>query len=661
MSEFKLLKFPKRFQLLKTFGITFFTFSFIVRIGLYFLSFENLDFSILAIIKIFSIGLLFDIGSFSYIAVIYCCYLLLIPQRLHGSKIDKIITKFTYGLFLFILIFSFLTEVPFWQEYNRRFNFIAVDYLLYTYEVLENIHQSFPVPLLVIVILLILVFSIGFAKKREAYKNTFNNNDQFISKLFPSILIFIVFGLFHFNIKNSQAEVFNNVNENEIAKSGLYSFFAAYKSNELNFNDFYETLPEKENYQITRNSVNAINDSLLKTSNSILRFTKNLGEEKKPNVIFIGLESMSARYLNRYGNTKNLTPTIDSLHKKSIAFTNMYATGNRTIRGIEAISLAIPPTPGRSIVKRKNNKNLFTIGEIFKQKGYSRTFIYGGDADFDNMLNYFSYNEFDIIDRRKWHRPERYLPTKRVRINDDEVTFENAWATCDGNLFNKLLKVVDLQHKEEKPFFNFVLTSSNHPPYSFPKGVIDSENQTRNNVIKYSDKALFDFFEKAKTKPWFKNTVFVLMADHCSNSAGRTEINIKNHHIPAFIYNLEGFSPLEVDKLSSQIDIFPTLFGYLDWSYKTNLFGKDISKMSTHEERAFIGNHRKVSLLKQGNLLVLETQKQHTSYHWNKEKNLLSPIETDSILLKETISYYQTAFDLFKSGEIKLNSTQKIK
>ncbi|MCI2228682.1 LTA synthase family protein [Polaribacter sp. MSW13] len=655
MLKINQLLFPKRFQLLKTFGLTFLVFSFIVRVCLYFFSLNYIDFSIINLIKIFGIGLFYDIGSLLYFLALYAIYLLLIPTKLYGSKFDKIITKFSYGLFLFITIFSFLAEIPFWQEYQRRFNFIAVDYLLYTYEVIENIHQSFPLPLLIGLIIFILILSIRFAKKRNAYKQVFNNSDSFKTKLIPTSIILLVLALFHFNIKNTQAENFKNINENELAKSGLYSFFAAYKSNELNFKDFYNTIPSTENYAIIRDLIKANNDSLITNKKDIKRFVTNTGEEQKPNVIFIGLESLNARFMERFGNDKNWTPAIDSIAKESILFTNLYATGTRTIRGMEAISLAIPPTPGRSIVKRENNDNLFTIGEIFKEKGYTRTFIYGGDGHFDNMTKYFSYNGFDIVDRKKPHRLKEKLPTKRVRIEDNEVSFENAWAACDGDVFKKLLEVADKQYKSKQPFFNFMMTSSNHHPYSFPKGVITSDEKTRENAVKYADKSFEEFFEKAKNKPWFKNTVFVVISDHCAYSAGRTEINVKNHHIPAFIFNLKNKTPQEIDKLSSQIDVFPTLFGYLNWSYNTNVFGTDISKMTTKDERAFIGNHRKVGLLKPNKLLILETQKHHSTYQWNKKENKLTPIQTDSVFLKETISYYQSAYELFKNGGLKID------
>ena len=122
---------------------------------------------------------------------------------------------------------------------------------------------------------------------------------------------------------------------------------------------------------------------------------------------------------------------------------------------------------------------------------------------------------------------------------------------------------------------------------------------------------------------------------------------------------MNGKAPMEIKKLSSQIDIFPTLFGYLNWSYETNFFGKDISKMRFLDERAFIGNHRKLVLLKGRRLTVLETQKKHASYQWNKKENLLIPSKTDSKLLQEAIGHYQYAFELFTNGEIKLKTTKK--
>ena len=649
------LLFSKRFSLVKTFSATFLAFAFIIRLTLYLWSLDNIDFSIFNLIKIFGLGFLFDLGSLSYMMAFYSIYLLLVPNRFYGSQVDKFLTKTAYALVLFLMLFSFLAELAFWEEYGKRFNFIAVDYLLYTYEVVQNIRQSFHIEIIIAILITITFLSVKIAKKKNAFKNTFNNSDSFLMKIIPAFFWLIVLSSFHFNVENSDAEIFANQYENEIAKSGIYSFFAAYDENELNYNDFYETNPADSSYQIVRNLLASDEDRLNKNPKSIQRQVFNSGEEQKPNVIFIGLESLSAQFMERFGNEKNLVPAIDSLAKESIFFTNIQATGTRTIRGIEAIVLSIPPTPGISIVKRENNNNLFTIGEVFKQKGYSRTFFYGGDSHFDNMNIFFGNNGFNIVDRKNKLRIGEAIPTKRTQITDDEVTFENAWGVCDGDLYDKVLKEADAQHKLQKPFFNFMMTGSNHKPYTYPDGFVDiPSGVNRDGALKYTDWAFRKFFEEAKNKPWFKNTVFVIMADHAAYSAGKTEINVESYHIPAFIFNLKNKNPEEVNKLSSQIDIFPTLFGYLNWSYASNIFGKDITKMLPKDERALISNQLKLGLLKGDKIIILDNHKSHTFYQWKKENNELTVKKTDSLFLRETISYYQTAFDLFKNEGLKI-------
>ncbi|WP_456377123.1 LTA synthase family protein [Lutibacter sp.] len=600
---------------------------------------------------------MFDLGSLSYILAIYSIYLLLIPKKFYGSLFDRVITNFTYSLALFFMVFSFLSEITFWQEYQKRFNFIAVDYLLYTYEVIQNINQSYPIPLIVGILVTITFISIKITKRKNAFKATFNNTNSFTLKIIPTLFWVLTLVIFHLNIKNTQAEIFTNQYENEITKSGIYSFFAAYHKNELNYTTFYKTYPTDTVFPKIRNLVVTKKDSLIVPTNSIRRIIFNEGKEQTPNLIFIGLESVSAKFMSRFGNKQNLIPAIDSLAKESIFFTNLQATGTRTIRGIEALALSIPPTPGRSIVKRENNNNLFTIGEIFKQKGYTRTFFYGGDGHFDNMNVFFANNGFNIVDRKKKHRFNKIFPTQRTHINDEEVTFENAWGICDGDLYAKVLKEADKQHKLKKPFFNFIMTSSNHKPYTYPNGIIDIPSGTnRAGALKYTNVTFQNFFNEAKNKPWFKNTVFVIVSDHCAYSAGRKEINVESYHIPAFIYNLQNINPQEIHKLSSQIDVFPTLFGYLNWTYETNLFGKDITKMQPNEERALIANHRKLGLLKGNELLILNNRKNHTFYKWNSKNNELSIQKSNPSFLKETVSYYQTAFDLFKNNGLKLKN-----
>ena len=653
--KFKL--FPERLSLLKTFILIFLCLSFLIRLTFLLWNFSEVDTSFFKIGNTFIIGFLYDLGTVSFFTIPYLLYLLIIPQKWYGSLFDKIVTYFAYSIGLLIFIFSFLAEITFWEEFNRRFNFIAVDYLVYTNEVTKNIQESYSVPLLLLLIFSILFVLIFISKKRSAFSKTFNNETSFKPKLLTSsifISIALIFGLF---ITNKQAEQFDNRYNDELAKTGIYSFFAAFRNNELSYKEFYNTIDPEEALSVVKESYK--NDVLINPeTSSIYRSIINsdsLNKPLKPNVIFICIESLSGKYLSAFGSDLNITPNLDSLATKSVFFNNLYATGTRTIRGMEAITLSIPPTPGRSIVKRNNNTGLFTIGEVFKQQGYERNFFYGGDGYFDNMNTFFGGNGFNIVDRGRGFLLDSNIKTTRKNIDDDEVTFENAWGICDEDIYSKVIKEADLAYAEQKPFFDFVMTTSNHRPYTYPEGRIDLKpSRLRENVIKYTDFAIGDFIEKAKKKPWFKNTVFVIMSDHCAFSAGRWALDVKNYHIPALIYNLPNTINHEIDQLCSQIDMFPTLFSALNWDYKSNLFGTDVLMMKPEDERAFIGNYRKLVFLKNNKLMVLSEQKQIDYYQYNKEDNSLNPTSIDSNILKRTTSFYQAADYLYLNGGLKL-------
>ena len=357
--------------------------------------------------------------------------------------------------------------------------------------------------------------------------------------------------------------------------------------------------------------------------------------------------------MQAFGNTNNLTPYLDKISNQSVFFTNLYATGTRTIRGMEALTLSVPPTPGNSIVRRPNNSNLYSIASVFKQKNYALNFIYGGDGYFDNMNTFFGGQGFTIIDRNRGNPLSDDIKTKRINIEDNEVTFENAWGICDENLFKKTIAVADINNKNHKPFFDFIMTTSNHKPYSFPINTIPFSQGKRESVVRYTDYAIQKFIEEAKTKPWFKNTVFVIIADHCASSAGKWELNIDKHHIPALIYN-SNIMPSKVSKLASQIDIMPTLFGYLNWSYTTSLYGKDICLLSPNEERALIGNYRTLGMLRNNSFTEINDRKQCNQYLWNPTTNQRIVEKKINVKNKNlTIAYYQTASERFKNGTMK--------
>ncbi|MFV0529877.1 MAG: LTA synthase family protein [Flavobacteriales bacterium] len=624
--------------------------SFIIRLCFSLWVFNEVNFNI---VGSFFIGFFYDIGTIAFFTIPYTLYLLLLPNYFIGSLFDKAITYFAYIVGVLIFLFSFFAEIVFWDEFKRRFNFIAVDYLIYTYEVVANINESYPLPILISIILILTMGILFLTFKKNIFKNTFNKNASWKQRgIVFSINIFIIFVFSNF-IDNRDAEWSKNRYIDEISKTGIYAFFSAFRNNEIDYREFYATLPKKE----VKDSIQSLlNFSDSKKDLSIHRFIQSTGKEIRPNIIFICIESLSASFLKRFGNQENLIPVLDSLSYKGIFFSNLFATGTRTVRGMEAITLSIPPTPGRSIIKRPENHHLFTIGEVFKQKGYQRNFFYGGDGYFDNMNRFFGANGFNIFDRGRGFLLGDNIKTTRININDNEVTFENAWGVCDEDIYNKVIQQADQSFQRGDRFFDFVMTTSNHKPYTYPENAIDIPSGSgREGAVKYTDYSIGQFLKNIKNKPWYKNTVIVITADHCASSAGKWDLDIKNYRIPAEILNLPETKPQNITKFCSQIDLFPTIFGLLNWSYKTNFFGKNIMKMQPCEERVLCGNYRKLGLLKPNHDIVILNDKKEVSYFkWNEKDNNLEKAKPNKNLEREAIYYYQSASELYKKGGLKL-------
>ncbi len=598
-------------------------------------------------------GFLFDLTVALSFVMLYNLYLLLFPKKWAGSWFDKIFTYFYFVVVLFIVFFSLMAEFPFWEEFGVRFNFIAVDYLIYTYEVVSNINESYPLPIIIITLFVLVAASLFLFKKNRAFTNTFSSEIPFLKRLTVSVPILILSACLLVFLTNSMAEFSLNSVVNEVAKNGVFSFFRAYRSNELDYEKFYQTLPEKEAYSILKK--NLIQENQAYNSNqidAILRTTQG-SDEIRPNIVMVVIESFSGEFISAFGNQDHITPNFDELTNNSIFFTNLYATGTRTVRGMEALTLSVPPTPGNSIVRRPKNDNLFSIATILKQRNYHPYFIYGGDGYFDNMNSFFGGQGFDIVDRNRGNPLSDNIKTHRYNIPDNEVSFENAWGVCDEDLYKQTLKYAEKSSEEKQPFFQVVMTTSNHRPYTFPAGKIDLDQGTRNAAVKYTDFALGKFLKEAKTKPWFSNTVFVVVADHCASSAGKWEININKHHIPAIIYNLKN-EPENINRLTSQIDLLPTLLGYLNWGYDTQFYGKDINQTKPGDERAFIANYRTLGFLKNGVFTQVNDRKGAIQFEVSDDgKSMNETQKPNKNLINETISYYQTASERFKNGKMK--------
>lgn len=357
---------------------------------------------------------------------------------------------------------------------------------------------------------------------------------------------------------------------------------------------------------------------------------KGNGVEKRLNIILITVESLSADYLTKFGNTQKITPFMDNWFKEGALFTNFYATGTRTIRGLEALTLSIPPTTGQSIVKRPDNGKLFNLGHVLQERGYDTAFLYGGRGYFDNMNEFYSGNGYRIVDQ--------------TEFTNEEMTFKNAWGVSDDVIFNRTMKEADNDFAKNKPFFFQIMTTTNHRPYSYPEGKIDiPSGQSREGAVKYTDYAIQEFIKTAKTKPWFNDTIFVMVADHCAGSARKTELPVDKYHIPLFIYAPKHVPAVENATLSSQIDVAPTVLGLLNLNYESQFYGQDIFKMSPEKGRALVSNYQKLGLFKDNKLVYLSPQQKVDMVDDPLgEYHILKP-ETQPNLVNDVMGYYQSA------------------
>ncbi|MBA4135596.1 MAG: sulfatase, partial [Flavobacterium sp.] len=588
-------------------------------------------------------GSLPEIGiSFIALKTIFFGLLLFLPK--HRKAIRLVLFFITMFIFTLVIIQNAISEFFFWNEFGVRYNFIAVDYLVYTNTVIGNIMESYPVvPLFASVGLVTALLTYFIVKRAQPFLNHLPSFKEKVKGLGVYVVL-VILSLTAIPLLAKQ-ENSPNVYTNELQANGMFKFYTAFMNNELEFDKFYKTMPKAEAFALLQKQIQGINRE------SSLRTIKADSTELHKNVVLITVESLSEDFMTEYGNKKHITPFLDSLADKSLQFTNLYAVGNRTVRGLEAVTLCLPPSAAESVVKRTDNKNKFSTGSVFKQKGYAVKYMYGGDAFFDNMGDFFGGNGYDVIDKKTFQ--------------PNEITFANIWGVCDEDMYHKAIKEMNNEAKANKPFFNHIMTVSNHRPFTYPEGKIDISGmaKSRDGGVKYTDYALKQFFTMAQKQPWFKNTVFVILADHCASSSGKTELPLDKYRIPAMIYAPGFIQPEHVNTLMSQIDIMPTLFGLLHFNYNSKFYGQDIFK-PTYQPRAFVATYQDLGMIKNNVLTIISPVKKVKQFQliskakpnvkeeFQSQYDEIPMLHLREDLVKETIAYYQTSAFLLKNKQL---------
>ena len=566
--------------------------------------------------KVLGTGLVFDFVTLGLALPVLMLLESTLGTRKSAGRTRRGLVLAIAGISLFALGFGVMAEWFFWDEFGVRFNFIAVDYLVYTHEVIGNIRESFPVGTLLstlAVMTLVLVWRqrtrlLGAATPLASRRNRIG--------LWLASLVMAA-GLS--SAWSMDARQGANEYQLELSANGLYSLGYAFTNNEIDYFDFYATRPEEVRAPLAE-------------------LPRIVTATAPRNVVIVTLESMSSSYMAHGGNTLNITPQLDRLATQGLFLSNLRATGNRTVRGLEATSLAIPPLPGHSVIWRDNNQNLETLGAVLADHGYVNRFMYGGYARFDNMATYFGGNHYQPLDRGQF--PERHR------------TFGNIWGVADEHLYDYALEQMDRDAASGKPFLMQLMTTSNHTPFTFPDGRIDLK-RGRNGAVKYSDYAVGRFIDMARSKPWFKDTVFIIVADHCASSKGRTSLPPENYHIPAILYSPAHIAPHDDARLSSQIDLVPTVLDLLGLPEYKHFMGRSVLHAYPDAGRAFIATYQKLGYLTPDQLVILSPGRKIEAWQLNAQQEIVAPITQPGTEVARAIAAYQEAARRLRDGLLK--------
>lgn len=542
---------------------------------------------------------------------------------------------FGFVFVTFLLLLNTVSEWFFWEEFSTRYNFIAVDYLVYTTEVLGNIMESYPIAWIMTVLVLTAV-ALAFMSRR-LIRESICQPLSFPKRTLVAVCLLLLPLLAYVGVSEKCRHFSRNEYANSLAGNGLYEFAIAFTQNELDFYQFYQTLPDATAFKLLKQQLQLPNTRFVSNDPyNIEREVMYTEPERKLNVVLISVESLSGDFMRAFGNTETITPYLDSLAAHSLFFTNLYASGTRTVRGLEALSLSIPPTPGQSIVKRPDNGGLFSLGSVFRSKGYTTQYIYGGYSYFDNMKTFFGGNGYTVIDRSA--------------IKPEDVHYQNIWGVADEDLFTLALHTLDSNAATHKPFFTQVMTVSNHRPYTYPDGRIDipASTQSRQGAVKYTDYAINKFLKEASTRKWFDSTVFVIVADHCAGSAGSVELPVTGYHIPMLIYAPKIVQPRIVPDLTAQIDVAPTILGMLKLRYRSKFFGQDVLNTPAEKQRAFISTYQGLGYMRNGKLVIQSPVKTVREYLPDFKTGNAGATRLDDTLVNQAIAYYQCASWLLK-------------
>jgi len=578
--------------------------------------------------SIFNRGSLFDASVNSYILALPFLLLTIGYFFNVNKKIYYKISVIIIQIFYVFSISALSSDIPYYTYFNSR---LTNSILNWNGELFLIIYARFSVPTYYPYVFMFLFISVMFCMwinllvKRILY-DVNEGSDYTLKKIF----VFVFFGILVF---------FGMRGDYNTYKAPLNvgnSFFADYSfPNQLGLNPVYSFISsfknEKGSMMLKTNYIQNVQNYLKikpKYVSPIARDVYFESESTKPNVVIFIVESLSAFKFKRYGYRLNIMPFLDSLMKVSATFDNVYTSGVHTYDGIYSTLFSMP-----SGLNYKAMTNSITVDQkhsgvsnVLKQHGYTTAFFCTSDKRIDNMNGFLMNNDFDIMYSQDDY-PKEYNVTE--------------WGVPDNVMFDYSLNRLNEFAKTGNPFLAAYMTISTHKSIALPDWVPfkpDAED-SYDKRYQYLDWSLSEFFKKAEKTDWFKNTIFVLVADHGQNFDQTYDLSMSYKHTPLIFYAPDIIKPLSSDKPGLQIDLFPTLMGFVKLPYINNTLGVDLMKEG--RPYAYFCTDNKIGCIA-GDFFLVVRQDGPTSLYKYKQKDITNYYAQNESLALEMKKYAES-------------------
>jgi len=544
------------------------------------------------------------------------------------AKTTKVIIYWSLSVFLIAAFMEAVTPL-YIMEYGSRPERKFFEYLGHPKEVFTMLSGTYGYTALMIFALLTISTPIILHLIKLAFQQSSTSSwstKKFLITMPVTFLLLVICGRSSFDhrpINPSMIAFTDDVLLNNLPMNSLYSvLYAVYRlKDEADSSEMYGKLPNAEidHYVYDDHPTRPL----------LTNETPNVSSAgNKKNVVIILEESLGARFVERLGG-EALTPHLNKLADEGWWFTNLYATGTRSVRGIEAVTAGFLPTPGRSVVKLSSSQSrFFTLASFLKDYQYTSRFYYGGSAHFDNMQGFALGNGFhEVVDQNDYKHP----------------TYSGSWGVCDDDVFLRMHN--DLLDHKNTPQLMVTLTTSNHTPFDFPVAAEDHYTKplkSRSNAIRYADKSLSKFIERAKQSSYWNDTIFLIVADHDlriadfitavdTNDKSKTNkiFPVEGFHIPALILG-GSIKPKVTDAIVSQIDLPTTILGLLGIKSLNPMLGVDLTHVdSDYKGRAIMQFNNYQAYLEDQELVVLRPSLQPLTGRYENETFTQGPVPID--------------------------------